>query len=49
LLSGDRMLTVRGRIPSRLVEQAKKKTGIQSDSQADRGGAGEHRDHGRVC
>lgn len=32
LLSGVRTLTVRGRMPSRLVEQAKKKTGIQSDS-----------------
>ena len=32
LLSGGRTLTVRGRMPSRLVEQAKKKTGIQSDS-----------------
>jgi hypothetical protein len=32
LLSGGRTLTVRGRMPSLLVEQAKKKTGIQSDS-----------------
>lgn len=32
LLSGGRTLTVRGRMPSPLVEQAKKKTGIQSDS-----------------
>jgi hypothetical protein len=32
LLSGGRTLTVRGRIPSLLVEQARKKTGIQSDS-----------------
>jgi len=32
LLSGRRTLTVRGRMPSLLVEQAKKKTGIQSDS-----------------
>ena len=32
LLSGSRTLTVRGRMPSLLVEQAKKKTGIQSDS-----------------
>jgi hypothetical protein len=32
LLSGTRTLTVRGRMPSLLVEQAKKKTGIQSDS-----------------
>jgi hypothetical protein len=32
LLSGGRTLTVRGRMPSRLVEQAKKKTGISSDS-----------------
>jgi hypothetical protein len=32
LLSGGRTLTVRGRMPSMLVEQAKKKTGIQSDS-----------------
>jgi hypothetical protein len=32
LLSGGRTLTVRGRMPSSLVEQAKKKTGIQSDS-----------------
>ena len=32
LLSGARTLTVRGRMPSALVEQAKKKTGIQSDS-----------------
>ena len=32
LLSGARTLTVRGRMPLRLVEQAKRKTGIQSDS-----------------
>ena len=32
LLSGGRTLTVRGRMPSLLVEEAKKKTGIQSDS-----------------
>jgi hypothetical protein len=32
LLSGARTLTVRGRMPLLLVEQAKKKTGIQSDS-----------------
>jgi hypothetical protein len=32
LLSGGRTLTVRGRMPSLLVEQAKKKAGIQSDS-----------------
>ena len=32
LLSGSRTLTLRGRMPSLLVEQAKKKTGIQSDS-----------------
>jgi hypothetical protein len=32
LLSGGRTLIVRGRMPSRLVEQAKKKSGIQSDS-----------------
>jgi hypothetical protein len=32
LLSGARTLTVRGRMPSLLVEQAKKKSGIQSDS-----------------
>lgn len=32
LLSGGRTLIVRGRMPSLLVEQAKKKTGIQSDS-----------------
>jgi len=32
LLSGGRNLTVRGRMPSLLVEQAKKKAGIQSDS-----------------
>ncbi len=32
LLSGARSLTVRGRMPSLLVAQAKKKTGIQSDS-----------------
>jgi hypothetical protein len=32
LFSGGRTLTVRGRMPSLLVEQAKKKTGIQSDS-----------------
>ena len=32
LMRGGRTLTVRGRMPSLLVEQAKKKTGIQSDS-----------------
>lgn len=32
LLSGGRTLIVRGRMPSLLVEQAKKKSGIQSDS-----------------
>jgi hypothetical protein len=32
LLSGGRTLTLRGRMPSQLVERAKKKTGIQSDS-----------------
>ena len=32
LLTGGRTLTVRGRMPRLLVEQAKKKTGIQSDS-----------------
>lgn len=32
LLNGGRTLTVRGRMPSLLVEQARKKTGIQSDS-----------------
>jgi hypothetical protein len=32
LLSGGRKLTIRGRMPSGLVEQARKKTGIQSDS-----------------
>jgi hypothetical protein len=32
LLCGARTLTVRGRMPSLLVEQAKRKTGIQSDS-----------------
>ena len=32
LLRGSRTLTVRGRMPSLLVEQAKKRTGIQSDS-----------------
>ena len=32
LLSGGRTLTVRGRMPSLLVEQAKKKAGIRSDS-----------------
>jgi hypothetical protein len=32
LLSGSRTVTVRGRMPSLLVEHAKKKTGIQSDS-----------------
>jgi hypothetical protein len=32
LLSGGRTLTLRGRMPLLLVEQAKKKTGIQSDS-----------------
>jgi hypothetical protein len=31
-LSGGRTLTVRGRMPSSLVAQAKRKTGIQSDS-----------------
>lgn len=31
-LSGARTLTVRGRMPLALVEQAKLKTGIQSDS-----------------
>lgn len=32
LLSGGRTLTLRGRMPSQLVERAKKKTGIHSDS-----------------
>ena len=32
LLSGGRTLTIRGRMPSLLVEQARKKTGIHSDS-----------------
>jgi hypothetical protein len=32
LLSGGRTLIVRGRMPSLLVEQAKRKSGIQSDS-----------------
>ena len=32
LLSGGRKFTLHGRMPSLLVEQAKKKTGIQSDS-----------------
>ena len=32
LLSGSRTLIVRGRMPSLLVERAKKKSGIQSDS-----------------
>lgn len=32
LLSGGRTLVVRGRMPSMLVKEAKKKTGIQSDS-----------------
>jgi hypothetical protein len=32
LLSGARTLVVRGRMTSLLVEQAKRKTGIQSDS-----------------
>jgi hypothetical protein len=32
LLSGGKTRTLRGRMPSQLVEQAKKKTGIQSDS-----------------
>jgi hypothetical protein len=32
LLSGGRTHTLRGRMPSQLVERAKKKTGIQSDS-----------------
>lgn len=32
LLSGGRTRTLRGRMPSQLVERAKKKTGIQSDS-----------------
>ena len=32
LLGGGRTLTVRGRMPSLLVEKAKKKTGIQSAS-----------------
>ena len=32
LLSGGRTLTLRGRMPELLVAQARKKTGIQSDS-----------------
>jgi hypothetical protein len=32
LLRGGKALTVRGRMPSALVAEAKKKTGIQSDS-----------------
>ena len=32
LFAGGRTLTLRGRMPSLLVERAKKKTGIQSDS-----------------
>jgi len=32
LLKGRRTLVVRGRMPAALVAQAKKKTGIQSDS-----------------
>ena len=32
LLAGGRSLTIRGRMPSGLVKEAKKKTGIQSDS-----------------
>lgn len=32
LLRGGRTLVVRGRMPSLLVEQAKRKSGIQSDS-----------------
>ena len=32
LLSGGRTLVARGRMPSLLVKQAKKKSGIQSDS-----------------
>jgi hypothetical protein len=32
LLRGGRTLTVRGRMPSLLVKQAKSRTGIQSDS-----------------
>lgn len=32
LLSGGRTLTLRGRMPALLVERAKRKTGIQSDS-----------------
>jgi hypothetical protein len=32
LLGGGRTLVVRGRMPSLLVEQAKRKSGIQSDS-----------------
>jgi hypothetical protein len=32
LLSGGRTRTLRGRMPSLLVKQAKKRTGIQSDS-----------------
>jgi hypothetical protein len=32
LLSGPRTLVVRGRMPAKLVAQAKKRTGISSDS-----------------
>ena len=32
LLAGGRNLTIRGRMPSGLVKEAKKRTGIQSDS-----------------
>lgn len=32
LLSGSRSLIIRGRMPSLLIERAKKKTGITSDS-----------------
>lgn len=32
LLSGSKTRILRGRMPAQLVEQAKKKTGIQSDS-----------------
>jgi hypothetical protein len=32
LLDGGRTLTVRGRMPSLLIQQAKSRTGIQSDS-----------------
>ena len=32
LLTGSRTLILRGRMPSALVEEAKKRTGIQSDS-----------------